>query len=95
MLWGYHAGMQTTTLLRPAIISRLANDSSRLGLEAGREGSATPGHDDDRLRLSAYVLMALVALFAGYVLGLLGGEPSNRSRIDWPQAPTNPRSYNP
>jgi len=94
MLWGYHTGMQTTTLFPPAIRSRLANDSSRLGLEAGREGSATPGHDDG-LRLSAYVLVALVALFAGYVLGLLGGEPSNRSRIDWPQAPSNPRSFNP
>jgi hypothetical protein len=91
----YYGGMQATTLLPPSIRSSLANETSCLGNEALREPSTAPGHDTDRLRLSAYMLVALAALFAGYVLGLLGGEPSNRSRIDWPSAATNPRSFSP
>jgi hypothetical protein len=47
------------------------------------------------LRLSAFVLVTLVALFAGYVLGLAGGQSSNGSRVGWPPPPTNPRSFNP
>jgi hypothetical protein len=51
--------------------------------------------DDDRTRCSVYLLVALVALFTGYVLGLLGGQPSSGSRVGWPPPPTNPRSLNP
>ena len=36
--------------------------------------STSPGHDDDRVRAGAYVVVALVALLTGYVLGLLGGQ---------------------
>ena len=91
----YHAGMQTTTLLSPLIRSSVANDSNCLGNEALREASTAPVHNTDRLRFSAYVLVALAALFAGYVLGLLGGQSSNGSRVAWPSVPTNPRSFNP
>jgi hypothetical protein len=45
--------------------------------------------------MSTYVLVTLIALLAGYVLGQLGGQPSNGSRVGWPSAPTNPRSFNP
>jgi hypothetical protein len=48
--------------------------------------------DDDRWRCSAYVIVALVALFAGYVLGLLGGQPCGGSRVDWPPPTTTPRA---
>jgi hypothetical protein len=48
--------------------------------------------DDDRWRCFAYVIVALVALFTGYVLGLLGGQPSGGSRVGWPPPPTNPRA---
>jgi len=43
----------------------------------------------------AYVLVALVALLTGYVLGLVGGQPSSGSRASGPPPPTNPRSLNP
>ena len=95
MLWHYHAGMQATTLLSPSIRSSLANGSNCLGNESRRGASTAPDHNTDRLRLSAYVLVALVALFAGYVLGLLGGQSSNWSRVASPSVPTNPRSFNP
>ena len=40
---------------------------------------------NDRARLWAYVLIALAALLAGFVLGQLGQDTSSRgSRIDWP-----------
>ncbi len=55
----------------------------------------TFGRDHDRPFLSTYILVTLIALLAGYVLGQLGGQPSNGSRVGWPSAPTNPRSLNP
>jgi hypothetical protein len=91
----YHAGMQTNSLPAPAFGTRLVKDSNHLENGAFREASTASGHDNDRLRSSAYVLVALVALFAGYLLGLLGGQPSKGSRVDWPSAPVNPRSFNP
>ena len=57
--------------------------------------STSPGHDDDRVRVGAYVVVALVALLTGYVLGLLGGQSSGGSRVGSPPPPTNPRSLNP
>jgi hypothetical protein len=57
--------------------------------------STSPSHDNDRLRVWAYVLVALVALLTGYVLGLVGGQPSSGSRASGPPPPTNPRSLNP
>jgi hypothetical protein len=53
--------------------------------------STSPGHDDDRVRVGTYVVVALVALLTGYILGLLGGQPSGGR----PPPPTNPRSLNP
>ena len=53
------------------------------------------GHHPDRPFLSTYILVTLIALLAGYVLGQLGSQPSNGSRVGWPPAPTNPRSLNP
>jgi len=39
----------------------------------------------DPARLWAYVLVALAALLAGFILGQLGREPPHGgSRIDWP-----------
>ena len=87
--------MHTTTLRSPWIKTRPASDSRRFGKEAIVKTSTSPDHDNDRLRLSAYVLVALVALFTGYVLGLIGGQPSSGSRVGWPPPPTNPRSFNP
>jgi ABC-type nitrate/sulfonate/bicarbonate transport system permease component len=57
--------------------------------------STSPSHVHDRLRLWAHVLVTLVALLTGYVLGLLGGQPSGGSRAGWPPPPANPRSLNP
>ena len=54
-----------------------------------------PDDNCDRWRLSAYVLVALVAFITGYALGLLGGPSPARSRVGWPPPPTNPRSLNP
>ncbi len=51
------------------------------------------GNDDDRRRVAAYVLVALAALFTGYILGLLGGQDSGAARGGGPT--TNPRSLNP
>jgi hypothetical protein len=48
--------------------------------------------DDDRWSFSLYVLVALAALFTGYVLGLLGGQYSGGSRVGWPPPTTNPRA---
>jgi hypothetical protein len=52
----------------------------------------SPDNDHERWRCSIYVLVALAALFTGYVLGLLGGGTSGGSRANWPPPPTNPRS---
>jgi hypothetical protein len=87
--------MQTNPLLSPSIRFSPANESSRLGNGELRKASTSPGHDIDRVRLSAYVLVTLVALLAGYILGLAGGQPANGSRVGWPPPPTNPRSFNP
>ena len=57
--------------------------------------SFPPRHDNDRMRLRAYLLVALVALLTGYILGLLGGQPAGGSRAGWPPPPTNPLSFNP
>lgn len=59
------------------------------------KASFSPGHDEDRVRPLAYVLVALAALLTGYVLGLLGGQTSGGSRAGWPPPPQNPRSLNP
>ena len=59
------------------------------------KASISPGNDHDRWSFSLYVLVALIALLTGYVLGLLGGQPSGGSRAGWPPPPTNPRSLNP
>ena len=56
--------------------------------------TTSPSHDHDRVRVWAYVLVALAALIAGYVLGLLGGQFSGDSRAAWPP-PANPRSLSP
>jgi hypothetical protein len=41
------------------------------------------------------VLVALAALFTGYLLGLLGDHPPGGSRVGWPPPPSNPRSLSP
>jgi hypothetical protein len=87
--------MQTNLRLSPSIRFSPADESSRPGNGERRLASTSPGHDVDRLRLSALVLVTLFALFAGYVLGLAGGQPSSGSRAGWPPPPTNPRSFNP
>jgi hypothetical protein len=51
-------------------------------------------HQPDGSRLASYVLVALAAFLAGYVLGLIANQPSAGSRADWP-APENPRSFSP
>jgi hypothetical protein len=53
----------------------------------------SPNHGHDRWRFSAYVLIAVAALFTGYVLGLLGGRSGGGSHVGWPTAPTNPRAF--
>jgi hypothetical protein len=55
----------------------------------------SPGNDREGWSFSLYVLVALAALFTGYVLGLLGGQYSGGSRVGWPPPQTNPRSLNP
>jgi len=59
------------------------------------KASTSPEHNDDRSRLSAYVLVALIALFTGYLLGLLGEQSPGGSRVGWPPPPANPRSLSP
>jgi hypothetical protein len=59
------------------------------------EASTSPNFNDDRLRVGACVMVVLVALLTGYVLGLAGGPPTSGSRVAWPKAPSNPRSFNP
>jgi hypothetical protein len=54
-----------------------------------------PCHEPDRIRLSAYVLVALAGLLAGLILGLVSGPPDNGSRAGWPPPPANPRALNP
>ena len=46
--------------------------------------------EKDRLRYSAYVLVALVALLTGVVLGQLISPPGRGSRANWPE-PAMPR----
>jgi hypothetical protein len=46
--------------------------------------------EKDRLRYSAYVLVAFVALLTGVVLGQLIGPPERGSRANWPE-PAMPR----
>ena len=87
--------MHTNTLLSTGIKFRAAGDSGRLGDETTTDTSTSPGHEQDRVRVGSYVVIALVALLTGYVLGLLGGQYSGDSRAGWPSAPTNPRSLNP
>jgi hypothetical protein len=57
--------------------------------------STASGRDPGLPFLSTYILVTLIALLAGYVLGQLGNQPSNGSRVGWPSAPANPRSLNP
>ncbi len=55
-----------------------------------------PGyHEPDRLQLSAYVLVALLAFLAGLILGVCSGRSDHGSRAGWPPPPANPRSLNP
>jgi hypothetical protein len=90
----YIAGMQTIALPSPGMRSRIEQDSALPGKETLRVTPTLSGSDDG-FRLGVYVLLVLVALFTGYVLGLLGGQASNASRFDRPSVPTNPRSFNP
>ena len=52
--------------------------------------STSPDHDHDRVRVWAYVLVALVALLTGYVLGLLGGAVLRRLARRLAAAPDQP-----
>ena len=52
-------------------------------------------HEPDRLRLSAYILVALFALLAGIIIGVFSGQSDQGSRAGWPPPPTNPRSLSP
>ena len=54
-----------------------------------------PGHEPDRLRLSAYILVALLALLAGIIIGVFSGQSDQGSRAGWPPANPNPRSLSP
>ncbi len=54
-----------------------------------------PNHEPDRLRMWAYVLVALLGLLAGLILGAFSGQSDHGSRAGWPPPPTNPRSLNP
>jgi len=54
--------------------------------------SGSSGRPQDRVRVWAYVLVALAALLTGYVLGLLGGQSAGGSRAGWPPPEVNPRS---
>lgn len=87
--------MHTNTLLSTEIRFRAGGDSGRLGDDTTADTPTSPRHGKDRVRVGSYVALALVALLAGYVLGLLGGQYSGGSRAGWPSAPTNPRSLNP
>jgi hypothetical protein len=55
----------------------------------------TPNHEPDRLRLSAYFLVALLGLLAGLILGAFSGQSDQGSRAGWPPAAANPRSLSP
>jgi len=44
----------------------------------------------DRARLTAYVILAVVAFVAGLIIGVAAGSGSGGSRADWP--PPNPRA---
>ncbi|HUJ43728.1 MAG TPA: hypothetical protein VLW52_08990 [Opitutaceae bacterium] len=49
----------------------------------------------DRLRLWAYVLIALAALLTGVILGILSGPTLGGPRGGGPPPAVNPRSLNP
>ena len=51
--------------------------------------------ETDRLRVGAYVLVAVVAFLAGMILGTLSDTSSSGSRVGWPPPPTNPRALSP
>jgi hypothetical protein len=57
--------------------------------------SVPPCQKPDRVRLTAYVLVALAGLLAGYILGVVGGQASGSSRVGWPPPIRNPRSFSP
>lgn len=87
--------MHTRTLPSAGIRFHAAGNSGRLGDGTTTDTPTSPGHGQDRAQVGTYVVIALVALLAGYVLGLLGGQPSADSRAGWPPQPANPRSLNP
>ena len=51
--------------------------------------------ETDRLRVGAYVLVAVVAFLAGMILGTLSDTSTGGSRVGWPPPPTNPRALSP
>jgi hypothetical protein len=87
--------MQTKPLFSPHIGFDPATDYVRSNDEAAMGTFGSPGYRKDRPFLMAYVLVTLFALLAGYILGQLGSQPSNESRVGWPPLPANPRSLNP
>ncbi|HUJ43720.1 MAG TPA: hypothetical protein VLW52_08950 [Opitutaceae bacterium] len=82
-------------LLSSRISFRPPSDSRLSENEAPTKGSDDSDHHHDRLFLLTYFLVALMALFAGYFLGELSGQPSDDLRFGRPPAATNPRSFNP
>ncbi len=55
----------------------------------------SPCHEPDRVRVAAYVFVAVVALLAGLILGVLSGQSDHDSRAGWPPPSANPRSLSP
>ena len=51
--------------------------------------------ETDRLRVGAYVLVAVIAFLVGMILGTLRDTSTGGSRVGWPLPPSNPRSLNP
>jgi len=51
--------------------------------------------EPDRIRLLAYVLVAVLGLLAGIIIGVFSGQSDQGSRAGWPPPPANPRSLNP
>jgi hypothetical protein len=49
----------------------------------------------DRLRVGAYVVIAVVAFLVGVIFGELGVPSPGGSRVGWPPPPTNPRALSP
>ncbi len=87
--------MQTNPVRPHPIGFDPADDFMRADDEAVTGTFRSAGDRKGRPFLMTYVLVTLIALLAGYILGQLGGQPSNGSRVGWPPLPANPRSFNP